>query len=182
LDRVRRRGWSWQTLRATNSACYQRGEAEWGTPHPFGPWLLPVTTGWLLSPAQLFRRTHPLLPRLARVLGIRWPTGSAGRSAADDRPGLRQQRSGRRGVLDSISINPLGSVTGSRRMQTPAAASRPCSASISECPAAPSEWPCSCAVASSRRHRRRRRLPGSRGRGCCGWSGYPGARGRVLAR
>jgi hypothetical protein len=68
LDRVRRRGWSWQTLRATNSACYQRGEAESGTPHPFGPWLLPVTAGWLLSPAQLFRRTHPLLPPSACAL------------------------------------------------------------------------------------------------------------------
>jgi hypothetical protein len=37
-----------------------------GTPHPFEPWLLPVTAGWLPSPAQLFRRTHPLLPLPAR--------------------------------------------------------------------------------------------------------------------
>src|SRR5262249_57146671 len=60
-------------------------------------------------------------------------------AAASDRPGLRQDVLDVVGVFDPISVNPQGSVTGSRRTQTPVAASRPCSASISECLATPSE-------------------------------------------
>jgi hypothetical protein len=46
-------------------------------PHPLRPWLLPVTAGWLLPPAQLVRRTHPHLPHRARQ--VRRDLASGGR-------------------------------------------------------------------------------------------------------